>query len=296
VAGSRRHDHRLETPALVVGLRDEGFVGRGGNRHRGNPVDAGGHCYCFRRIEKIHQHRPGRMDGGAGPDRLGGGRGVHDHKDLLGGSNPARISQQAGGAKVRPKVVMGAGAQRGIESPQIIEFGHQLKPRMGHVEVVAQGRPLFVEPIEHVLPVGRVRAAVKILLRAVVQRGNAPRGVHEDQGHLQTSCGAARGIQKTWVVMVVQIQDQRIQGGGIVVSRGQIVVTALNLAGVAGGRGKHAAHLVIERIVEHALHFVDPAGFRARVGTHLGIGSVKHLPELEKIRFVRGLGRRPDRG
>ena len=166
---------------------------------------------------------------------------------------------------------------------------------MGHVEVVSQGRPLLVETVEHVFPVGRVRAAVKILLRAVVQRGNAPRGVHKNQGHLQTGRGAPRGVQETGVVVVVQVQDQRIQGGGIVVGRRQIVVTGLNLAGVAGGGREHTAHLVVERVVKHALHFIGRGGFCAGVRTHLGVGSIKHLPELEKVGFVRGLGRRPDR-
>ena len=166
---------------------------------------------------------------------------------------------------------------------------------MGHVKIIPERWPLLKGSIEHILPVVRIRPAVKILLGAVIEGGNAPRGVHEHQRHLESGCGASRGGEKARVIVIIQIEDQRIQGRRIIIGCGQIIVPTFNGAGGAGGSRKHAAHLIIKRVVQHAFHFVNAARFCASVGTALTVGPVENLPELEEVRFIRSLRRRSDR-
>ena len=72
---------------------------------------------------------------------------------------------------------MFAGAQRRIQPAKIIEARHLQILTLGHVEIIPQRRPLLVLAVKHVLTVFRVIATIEILLRAVIQIGNAARGV-----------------------------------------------------------------------------------------------------------------------
>ena len=166
---------------------------------------------------------------------------------------------------------------------------------MGHVKIIPERWPLLKGSTEHILPVVRVRSAVEILFGPVIEGGNASRGVHEHQRHLEPGRGASGGCKKARVVVIIQIQDQRIQGRRIIIGHSQIIVTTFNGAGGAGGSRKHAAYLIIKRVVQHAFHFVNAARFRASVGAALAVGAVENLPELEEVRFIRSLRHRPHR-
>ena len=95
--------------------------------------------------------------------------------------------------------------------------------------------------------------------------------------------------------MVVQVEDQGVQSGRIVVCRGQVTVAPFDLPCVARTAAKHATHLIIKRVIQHAVHFVNATRFCASVGAALAVGAVENLPELEEVRFIQSLRHRPHR-
>ena len=178
-------------------------------------------------------------------------------------------------------------AQCRVEPAQVVQLGHQFEAGAGHVEVVAVGRAALELTVEHVLAAPRVRTTVEVLLRAVIKARNAARRVKERQRHLEArGVSADAGAEEPRVVVVVEVEHQRIERRRVVVQCAQVAVATLDLAGAARGRSEHAADLVIHRIVEHAIHLVVAAGFCARVGTALAVGSVENLAEHEKVRLV----------
>ena len=280
---------------MVLRLRNEHLVGRCRDRHRRNSVRSGYYGDRLRRAEEIHQDCTSRVDGRPCSDGLRRGGGVHHHVHLLRASNSTSISQQAWSAKVRPEHLVGPSPQSRIEPTKIIKFSHQPKARMGHVKIIPERWPLLKGSIEHILPVVRIRPAVKILLGAVIEGGNAARGVHEHQRHLESGRGASCGGEKARVIVIIKIEDQRIQGRRIIIGHGQIIIPTFDGSGGAGSGRKHAAHLIIKRVVQHAFHFVNAARFCAGVGAALIVGPVENLPELEEVRFIRSLRHRPHR-
>ncbi len=185
---------------------------------------------------------------------------------------------------------MGSGPEAGIQPAQVVEFGHQPEARVGHIEVVPQRRPLLEGPVKHILAIVGIRPAVKILLRAVIEARDAPGGVQEDQCHLEPGRGASGGGEETRVVVIIKIENQGIQRSGIIIRRSKVVVSRLDGPGSAGRGGEDAVHLVVQRVVQHAFHFVNAAAFGSRVGTAFAVRTVKDLAELEKVRLVGCLG------
>ena len=189
---------------MVLRLRNERLVGRWWDGHRRNSVRSGYDGDRLRRVEEIHKHCTGRVSGRPRYNGLRSGGGIHHHVHLLlRFSNPASISQQAWSTKVRPEHLVGPSSQSRIEPTKIVKFSHQPKARMGHVKIIPERWPLLKGSIEHILPVVRIRPAVKILLGAVIERGNAPRGVHEHQRHLESGCGASCGGEKARVIVII---------------------------------------------------------------------------------------------
>jgi hypothetical protein len=160
------------------------------------------------------------------------GGGVDDHANLLPGE-ASGVGEEPGRVPIDPKDLVGAGAQGRVEAAEVVEFGHELEARAGHAEVVAERGALLVGTVKHVLPVGRVGPAVEILLGPVVEAGDAARGVEKGQGQLEPGRRAAAGVEKARVVVVVEIEHERVERGGIVVRCRQVVVAVLDLPGVA---------------------------------------------------------------
>ena len=139
-------------------------------------------------VQQIDERGAGRVNRPAVRQGLRGTGSVKNDEHLLR-AEPARIGEEPGPAELSPLVDLRAERQRRIKPAEIIQPGDELKQRMRHVETVHAREAGILELAgKHVLAVVGVGGAVERLLGAVIEAGNAARGVEKRQRDGQAGC------------------------------------------------------------------------------------------------------------
>ena len=123
---------------------------------------------------------------------------------------------------------------------------------MSHIEVISDRWSLLEMPGKHVLPIVWVAPTIKGLFSAVIEAGNASRGVKERQRHLQARrvvVGVARA-EEARLIVIIQKRHQPHRRCRVIIGRNGVVVV-LDLFGIARRGGKDTVNRKIKRVIQH---------------------------------------------